>query len=102
MSREFIGMVCEQKTPDLIVVRYAPIEVYQTKGNLRLVKNPKTGVFDLQLDTWQCNDQVQKVKRSLELNYQRAGALAYARKIGYRSTEQTTKTGIRIEAVRYG
>jgi hypothetical protein len=102
MQKDFAGMTIEQKTPDMILIRYAPIEVYQTKGNMRLIRNKKTGVFDLQLDYWNCQEQTEKVKKSFEVNYQRAGALAYARKIGYRSTEQPTKAGIRIEAVRYG
>lgn len=99
MAKEFTGLTYEQKNPDVIQIRYKPIEVYQTKGNMRLVKNGSN--WDLQLDTWNCHNEVMKVKNSFESNYIKAGSLAFARKNGYMTSEQQIENGIRLVAVKY-
>ena len=100
MGTEFPGLTYEQKNPDLIQIRYKAIEVYQSKGNMRLVKNGSS--WDLQLDRWNCKEIAEKVKISFERNYRKAGALAYAKKAGFRiQSDQTTESGSRLIAVRY-
>jgi hypothetical protein len=90
MSKEFIGMTIEQKNPDLIVVRYKPIEVYQTKGNLRFIRE-KTGLWSMQVDHWNCPDKVKEVCSSFVKNYQRAGVNAFTAKHKYTVKTQVSK-----------
>lgn len=99
MAKEFPGLTYEQKNPDLIQIRYAPIEVYQKKGNMRLVKNGS--VWDLQEDTWNCDDMVHKVHESFERNYEKAGAIAFCETFGYMTDEKPIEGGSRLIAVKF-
>jgi hypothetical protein len=101
MSAEFNGITFEQKTPDMIVVRYKPIEGYQTKGNLRFVFNPVTKIWDLQLDIWQCESEVMKVKNAFEKAYPIAGVLAWSASRGYTTAQSAIKNGQRVIASKW-
>lgn len=97
MAEECPGITFEQRAPDLIVARYKPIEGYQTKGNLRFVRNA-AGIWNMQIDTWLCDSEVHRVKKSFELNYLKAGALDYCKRKRFKANTTKTKTGARIEA----
>jgi len=89
----------EQTNPDLIQVRYAPIEGYQTKGNLRFIRNGDH--WDLQLDTWRCDEEIARVKKSFEVSYTLAGCKAWSASRGYSQTESEIKNGRRLTAVKW-
>jgi hypothetical protein len=101
MSKEFIGMTIEQKNADLIQVRYKPIEVYQTKGNLRFIKEKSSGLWSMQVDHWNCPEEVKKVCSSFVKNYQRAGVLAFSKKNRYSVRSQETEKQLVMVASRW-
>lgn len=101
MQNQFAGMTFEQTAPDVIKVRYAPIEVYQKNGNLQFVKNPATGVWEMQLDTWRCNDEVQKVKDAFFVQYQTATVTAFMSQQGYMTTKKQDGKNLILTATHY-
>lgn len=102
MSAEFNGITFEQKNPDMIVVRgYKPIEVYQKRGNLRFVKNPANNQWDMQLDTWMCDAEIEKVKKAFEKAYPIAGVLAWSKSRGYTQSTQNITGGKRVIATKW-
>ena len=100
MNAEFNGITFEQKTPDLIQVRYAPIEVYQKKGNMRFIKNPDNS-WSMQIDIWLCEAEVNKVKSAFEKAYPIAGVLAWSASRGYSTNQSAIKNGQRVIASKW-
>jgi hypothetical protein len=101
MAKDFQGMTFEQIAPDVIKVRYAPIEGYQRNGNLQFVKNAKTGIWEMQVDHWRCAEEVQKVKDAFFVAYQEAATITHLKKQGYRITSKREGKNLVMTAVRY-
>lgn len=101
MAMDFPGMTIEQTAPDVIKVRYAPIEGYQRHGNLQFVKNPRTGVWDMQVDHWRCSEEVTRIKEAFFVAYQEAPMTTHLKKQGYRVTTERKGKNLILTAVRY-
>jgi hypothetical protein len=102
ISGQFAGMTFEQTAPDVIKVRgYKPIEVYQTHGNIQFIKNPATGIWEMQLDPWNCKDEVQKVKDAFFVAYQQSAVTSYLSMNGYMTTTQKDGKNLVLTATKY-
>lgn len=100
MAKDFPGLTYEQKTPGLIQIRYTPIEVYQHKGNTRFIKNPDQS-WTMQDDVYRCSSEIERIRKSFVVNYQKAGVLAYCKKNRFTQSSQTTEKGSRIIATEW-
>jgi hypothetical protein len=94
-------MTFEQTAPDVIKVRYAPIEVYQKQGNMQFIKNPKTGEWQMQLDPYRCPDEVEKVKNAFFQHYRQTADVVFLKSKGYQTTTQRNGKNLVVVAVRY-
>jgi len=100
-EKQHEAITFEQTAPDVITVRYAPIEGYQKDGNIHFVKDEKTGNWDMQLDTWHCEEEVQKVKEAFIVAYQQAPMTTYLKSKGYRLTAKKNGKNTVLTAVKY-
>jgi hypothetical protein len=101
MAKEFSGMTFEQVAPDVIKLRYKAIEGYQTNGNVQFVKNPETGVWDMQLDPWRCDAEVQKVKEAFFVAYQAMPTIQQLNMTGYTVTQERKGKNLVLTATKY-
>lgn len=97
MGKEFPGLTYEQKTPGLIQIRYSPIEVYQHKGNTRFIQNPDKS-WTMQDDVYRCQPEIERIRKSFTVNYQKAGVLSYCKKNRFSQSSHATEKGSRIIA----
>jgi hypothetical protein len=100
MNAQFTEMTFEQTAPDVIKVRYAPIEVYQKNGNIQFIKNA-AGVWEMQLDTWRCGDEVNKVREAFFVQYQQTAVSAYLSANGYMTSTQKDGKNLILTATKY-
>lgn len=101
MAKTFHGMRIERPYPDVILVRYPPIEKYQTEGNLQFVRNKETGIWEMQYDFWRCQSEVEQVRDALCVEYQKAGIMKFCTTAGFLTTTQKTKGGVLLTATKY-
>lgn len=101
MSNQFEGMTFEQVSPTVIKLRYSKIEGYQRNGNIQFIKDKNTGIWKMQLDTWQCAEEVNRVKEAFFTTYQETAVLAAVRARGYRATTKRDGKNIIVTAVKY-
>ena len=101
MAKEYKGMTFEQVAPDVIKLRYKAIENYQTNGNIQFVKNPETGVWDMQLDTWNCASKVQEVKEAFFVAYQAMPTIQQLNMTGYTVTQERKGKNLILTAMKY-
>ena len=94
-------MTFEQPAPDVIKLRYKPIEGYQTTGNIQFIKNPVTGVWEMQLDTWRCESEVNKIKDAFFVAYQQTAVTQYLSMNGYMTQTQKDGKNIILTATKY-
>ena len=100
MRNQFSGMTFEQTESDVIKVRYAPIEVYQRNGNLQFVKN-EAGIWEMQFDTWNCEEQMYQVRDAFFVQYQQAAVESYLSMNGYMTTTERDGKNTILTAVKY-
>ena len=101
MSTQFQGLTFEQTAPDVIKVRYAPIEVYQKNGNLQFIKNPATGNWEMQLDHWNCSEEVNRVKEAFFIQYQQSAVTAFFSSQGYMTSATKDGKNMILTATKY-
>lgn len=101
ISKEFSGMTFEQVAPDVIKLRYKPIEGYQKNGNVQFIKNPVTGAWEMQLDTWTCATEVNKVKEAFFMAYQQTAVTKFLSMQGYQTTAQKNGKNLILTATKY-
>lgn len=101
MQSEFQGLTFQEKE-GMILIRYAPIEVYQTKGNMRFIPTEDGKAWEMHYDYWNCQKQVETVRDSFLINYTKAGAIAYAIRNGFSAGKaQPIENGQRIIAQKW-
>ena len=100
MSKTFQGMTFQKMDENTIMVRYPKIEVYQTHGNLRFVKNT-AGVWEMQLDTYMVDSEIAKVREEFFVQYQTAAVSTYLAQNGYSTTKKQNGKNMILSAVRY-
>jgi hypothetical protein len=100
MAKEFQGMKFEQTAPNVIKVRYAPIEGYQKNGNIQFIKD-KAGVWQMQLDHYRCADEVDRVKEAFFVAYQEVAINAGLKARGYRVVTKKEGKNLIMTAVKY-
>jgi len=91
MSGSFQGLTYEEKENGDLNVRYTPIEVYQSEGNLRFEKQPD-GSYQMAYDTFRCRDEMQKVRDSFLVEYQKPFVTRFLAMKGF-SVSSVTKDG---------
>jgi hypothetical protein len=101
MQNQFAGMTFEQVNPDLIKVRYAPIETFQNNGNLQFVKNQTTGSWEMQCDYYACRKDMEAVRNAFFVQYQQAAILSHLSLNGYMSSAQKDKENIILTCNKY-
>jgi hypothetical protein len=101
MSHQFEGMTFEQTSPTVIKLRYKAIEGYQTAGNVQFIKDKNTGIWKMQLDTWKCAEEVQRVKEAFFVAYQETAVIAGVKARGYRVTTKRDGKNVIVTAVKY-
>jgi len=95
----FTGIRFEEKEDMILVRGYAPIEVYQQNGNLRLVLSEDKKSYEAHYDYWECGAEMKKTIAAFEMAYQKAGATALCKKWGFPVGKATkTENGERMIA----
>ncbi|MGE4375602.1 MAG: hypothetical protein AB7D01_07875 [Methanoculleus sp.] len=91
MQRTLRGFRIEETTTRdgdrQILVRYAPIEIYQTRGNLRFVL--KDGAWQMQGDGYKCWNEFKAVTDQVLVGYQQAALQRVLIRNRYATTAQT-------------
>lgn len=91
MQRTLPGFTIQQSTTNQgdrqILVRYAPIEIYQTRGNLRFVL--KDGAWQMQGDDYMCRQAFKEVTDQVLVGYQQAALQRVLIRNRYATTAQT-------------
>ena len=91
MQRTLRGFRIEETTTRdgdrQILVRYAPIEIYQTQGNLRFVL--KDGAWQMQGDGYKCWNEFKAVTDQVLVGYQQAALQRVLIRNRYATTAQT-------------
>jgi hypothetical protein len=100
MAKQFSGLTFEQTAPDVIKVRYAAIEGYQKNGNIQFIKND-AGVWEMQLDTWRCESEVNKVRDAFFQEYRQAAVMSYLGMAGYMCNTAKNGKNIVLTATKY-
>lgn len=90
MQRTLRGFRIEETTTRdgdrQILVRYAPIEIYQTRGNLRFVL--KDGAWQMQGDYYKCWNEFKAVTDQVLVGYQQAALQRVLIRNRYSTTAQ--------------
>jgi hypothetical protein len=90
MQRTLRGFRIEETTTRdgdrQILVRYAPIEIYQTRGNLRFVL--KDGAWQMQGDGYKCWNEFKAVTDQVLVGYQQAALQRVLIRNRYATTAQ--------------
>jgi len=90
MQRTLRGFRIEETTTRdgdrQILVRYAPIEIYQTRGNLRFVL--KDGAWQMQGDGYKCWNEFKAVTDQVLVGYQQAALQRVLIRNRYSTTAQ--------------
>jgi len=101
MAKEFSGLTFQKMDADTYMVRYKPIENYQTRGNMRMVKNHSKGVWELQYDFYMCENIANNVRDAFFKNYQIAGVNAWSKSKGYTTTATTKGNKTTVIATKW-
>ena len=98
MVKEFPGIRFEERD-GMILMRYAPIEVYQTKGNLRFILSEDKKTFEMHYDYWECGNAVKKVVSAFYEHYQIAGSMSYSKKKGFKAGSPVRTSAGKLQMV---
>lgn len=101
MQGQFQGMTFEQVNPNLIQVRYAPIETFQNNGNLQFIKNPVTGAWEMHCDYYACRKDMEAVRDAFFVQYQQAAVSSFLSMNGYMTSTQKDGKNIVLTASKY-